>query len=72
MQSTQSPHGDRKFEKSTASRATQPVLAPTSQTSEDITMLKKAKSKAGLIFASSAELYREITISAFSLVSARR
>jgi hypothetical protein len=35
-------------------------------------MLKKARSKAGLILASSAELYREITVSAFSLVSARR
>jgi hypothetical protein len=54
-------------------RSATPVwLAPTSITSEEETMLKKAKSKAGLILASSAELYREITISALSLVSARR
>ncbi len=66
------PRGERNLEKSSPRGATRPRLAPTSLSSEDTTMLKKAKSKAGLILASSAELYREITVSALSLVSARR
>ncbi len=66
------PRGERNLEEKAGVGATWPPLAPTSQTSEDTTMLKKAKSKAGLILASSAELYREITVSALSLVSARR
>ncbi len=53
-------------------RATSGRSRPTSRPTEDERMLKKAKSKAGLILASSAELYREITLSALSLVSARR
>ena len=66
-----SPWGSFSRESST-DRATSVGLAPTSFPSEDPTMLKKAKSKAGLILASSAELYREMTASAFSLISARR
>ena len=69
---SQNPRGEDNLRKNAHGGATCPPLAPTSQTSEDTTMLKKAKSKAGLILASSAELYREITVSALSLVSARR
>lgn len=35
-------------------------------------MFQKAKSRAALILASSAELYREIALSALSLVPGRR
>ena len=35
---------------------------------KEITVLKKAKNRAGLIVASSVELYREMTLSALSLV----
>ena len=40
---------------------------PTSQIG-GIAMLKKTKSKAGLIWSASAELYREMALSALSLV----
>lgn len=44
-------------------------LAPTFQaTAKENTVLKKARSRASLIVASSVGLYRELAVSAFSLV----
>jgi len=46
---------------------TQGPLEPTYRVKEK-TVLKKAKSRASLIVASSVELYRELTVSALTLV----
>jgi hypothetical protein len=47
-------------------------FVPTSPPKEETPVIHKAKSKAALILASSAELYRELALSALSLVPGRR